>query len=97
LLPISMMVMFGLACCLASSSQLAKWLNVSRLHNKITHRNIRWQAPQKHCQGDRAQFGVLQLVLQLVAWVRCAWQVCSHAAGHAADVPWTAPTLCCCA
>jgi hypothetical protein len=31
LLPMSMMVMFGLACCRASSSQLARWLNVSRL------------------------------------------------------------------
>lgn len=34
LLPISMMVMFGLACCRASSSQLARWLNVSRLHTQ---------------------------------------------------------------
>jgi hypothetical protein len=35
LLPISMMVMLGFACCLASSSQLAKWLKVSLLrHNK---------------------------------------------------------------
>lgn len=31
LLPINIMVMLGLACCRASSSQLAKWLNVSRL------------------------------------------------------------------
>lgn len=31
LLPISMIVMFGLACWRASSSQLARWLNVSRL------------------------------------------------------------------
>ena len=32
LLPMSMMVMLGFACCLASSSQLARWLKVSRLH-----------------------------------------------------------------
>ena len=31
LLPMSMMVMLGLACCRASSSQLARWLKVSRL------------------------------------------------------------------
>eukprot|EP00955_Chlamydomonas_euryale_P000726 8195-Chlamydomonas_euryale.AAC.3 len=31
LFPMSMMVMLGLACCRASSSQLARWLNVSRL------------------------------------------------------------------
>jgi len=31
LLPMSMMVMLGLACCLASSSQLARWLKVSLL------------------------------------------------------------------
>ena len=31
LLPMSMIVMLGLACCLASSSQLARWLKVSRL------------------------------------------------------------------
>ena len=37
LLPISMIVMFAFACCLASSSQLAKWLKVSLLpgHNGI--------------------------------------------------------------
>lgn len=33
MLPISMMVMLGLACCRASSSQLARWLKVSRLHS----------------------------------------------------------------
>ena len=27
--------MLGLACCRASSSQLAKWLKVSRLHAKV--------------------------------------------------------------
>ena len=32
LFPINMMVMLGLACCRASSNQLARWLNVSRLH-----------------------------------------------------------------
>jgi hypothetical protein len=31
LLPMSMMVMLGFACCRASSSQDARWLNVSRL------------------------------------------------------------------
>lgn len=31
LFPISMIVIDGLACCRASSSQLARWLNVSRL------------------------------------------------------------------
>jgi len=35
LLPISMMVMFELACCRASSNQLARWLNVSLLHIPI--------------------------------------------------------------
>ena len=32
LLPISMMVMLGFACWRASSSQEARWLKVSRLH-----------------------------------------------------------------
>jgi hypothetical protein len=32
LLPMSMMVILGLACCRASSSQLARWLNVSLLN-----------------------------------------------------------------
>ena len=32
LFPMSMMVMLGFACCRASSSQLARWLKVSRLH-----------------------------------------------------------------
>ena len=31
LFPMSMMVMLGFACCRASSSQLARWLKVSRL------------------------------------------------------------------
>ena len=31
LLPMSMMVMLGFACCRASSNQLARWLKVSRL------------------------------------------------------------------
>lgn len=31
LLPISIIVIFAFACCLASSNQLAKWLNVSLL------------------------------------------------------------------
>ena len=31
LLPMSMMVMFELECCLASSSQEVRWLKVSRL------------------------------------------------------------------
>ncbi len=38
LLPISMMVMLGLACWRASSSQPAKWLNVSRL--RTAHRGV---------------------------------------------------------
>ena len=37
LLPISIIVMFAFACCLASSSQLAKWLKVSLL--QIQNRN----------------------------------------------------------
>ncbi len=37
LLPISMMVMLGLACCRASSSQLARWLKVSRLQELLRH------------------------------------------------------------
>lgn len=36
LLPMSMMVMLGLACWRASSSQLARWLNVSRLSQGST-------------------------------------------------------------
>jgi hypothetical protein len=36
LLPMSMMVMFGFACCRASSSQLARWLNVSRLQSSTS-------------------------------------------------------------
>jgi hypothetical protein len=35
LFPMSMMVMLGLACCRASSSQLARWLKVSRLRARI--------------------------------------------------------------
>ena len=34
LFPISMIVMLGLACCRASSSQLARWLKVSRLRGE---------------------------------------------------------------
>lgn len=34
LFPISMIVMLGFACCLASSSQLARWLKVSLLRNQ---------------------------------------------------------------
>jgi hypothetical protein len=34
------MVMFALACCLASSSQLAKWLKVSLLNEKVKQPNI---------------------------------------------------------
>ena len=37
LLPISMMVMLGFACWRASSSQLARWLKVSRLQELPRH------------------------------------------------------------
>lgn len=40
LLPINIMVMFMLACCLASSNQLARWLNVSLLKNQIQFSQI---------------------------------------------------------
>jgi hypothetical protein len=33
LLPMSIIVMLGLACCRASSNQLARWLKVSRLRH----------------------------------------------------------------
>jgi hypothetical protein len=38
-----MMVMLGFACCRASSSQLAKWLKVSRL----------WEQQQQHAAMDQ--------------------------------------------
>lgn len=40
LFPINIMVMFMLACCLASSNQLARWLNVSLLKNQIQFSQI---------------------------------------------------------
>lgn len=39
LLPISIIVMFAFACCLASSSQLTKWLKVSLLNEQHSHHN----------------------------------------------------------
>ena len=42
LLPMSIIDMFAFACCLASSSQLAKWLKVSLLKSKIIKNHCSW-------------------------------------------------------
>ena len=54
LLPMSMMVMLGFACCRASSSQLARWLNVSLL---------RYASNAE--QGDRMWLQIVFFMLQL--------------------------------
>lgn len=51
LLPMSMMVMLGFACCRASSSQLARWLKVSLL---------RYASSAE--QGDRTQLQIVQFM-----------------------------------
>jgi len=67
LLPMSMIVMLGLACCRASSNQLARWLKVSRLRASTCWR-LRWlrggavarrRLPQaaRQTPGDRRHSG----------------------------------------
>ncbi len=53
LFPMSMIVMLGFACCRASSSQDARWLNVSRLHQG--KRRVPVRERQRGGQGAEAQ------------------------------------------
>lgn len=61
LFPINIMVMFMLACCLASSNQLARWLNVSLLKNQIQFSQInttmcRWNSRIQDTKKSPAPF-----------------------------------------
>ena len=57
LFPINMMVMLGLACCRASSNQLARWLNVSRLHG---HAQLSMQQQACNMQDRMRRSGLLR-------------------------------------
>jgi hypothetical protein len=54
LLPISMIVMLGLACCRASSSQLARWLKVSRLEGGGAGAGAEARPSARRCGHDAA-------------------------------------------
>ena len=56
LFPINMMVMLGLACCRASSNQLARWLKVSRLHG---HAQLSMQQQACNMQDHMWRSGLL--------------------------------------